>query len=65
MFTNKIRERRQQLGLSQTQLARLISVPGSALSDFELGKRPVGGKAKRALTKVLACPEEQLFPPEG
>jgi transcriptional regulator with XRE-family HTH domain len=65
MFINKIKERRQQLGLSQTQLARLISVPGSALSDFELGKRSVWPKARLALTKILACTEKQLFPPEG
>lgn len=62
MFKNQIRERRQQLGLSQTKLACMLGVAGSTLSDMELGKRQAWTKIRRALSRALAISEKELFP---
>jgi predicted transcriptional regulator len=51
---NRIREFREKAGLSQVQLAMLSGVPNSMISDFELGKRHVWPKARRALSEVLS-----------
>ena len=62
MFQNLIRERRQELGLSQTNLACIIGIAESTLSDLELGKRRPWPKARKALAKALKCTEAKLFP---
>ena len=61
MFENKIREQRQKLGLSQTELARMVGVAESTLSDLELGKRQPWPKARRTLAEALKVTEEALF----
>lgn len=61
MNTNKIREFREKAGLSQVQLAMLSRVPNSMISDFELGKRHVWPKARRALAAALKTSEAVLF----
>jgi len=62
VFKNRIRQKRQELGLSQTQLACQIGMAGSTLSNIELGKWKPWPKAKRDLAKVLGASEEELFP---
>ena len=62
MFKNRIREKRQELGLSQTQLACQIGMAESTLSNLELGKWKPWPKAKRDLAKALGASEEELFP---
>ena len=62
MFKNLIRERRQQLGLSQTKLACRVEIAESTLSDLELGKRQSWPKIRRALSRVLGVSEAELFP---
>jgi transcriptional regulator with XRE-family HTH domain len=62
MFKNRIREKRQELGLSQTKLACLIGMAEPTLSDLELGKRMPWPKARRDLAKALGVREEDLFP---
>ena len=64
MFYNKIRERRQQLGLSQTRLACLIGLAASTLSNLELGKQQPWPKARHDLAKALGVSEQELFPNE-
>ena len=64
MFYNKIKERRQQLGLSQTRLACLIGIAGSTLSNLELGKQQPWPKARHDLAKALRITEQELFPNE-
>jgi transcriptional regulator with XRE-family HTH domain len=64
MFFNKIRERRQALGLSQTRLACLVGIAGSTLSNLELGKWKPWPKAKHDLAKALGISESELFPTE-
>jgi transcriptional regulator with XRE-family HTH domain len=61
MYRNRIKERRQELGLSQTKLACLIGMAGSTLSNLELGKWKAWPRARRDLSKVLGLKEEELF----
>lgn len=62
---NRLRERRQELNLSQVKVATLAQMPNSLVSDFELGKRKPWPKAKKILAQILGMPEEELFPSEG
>ena len=64
MFQNRIRERREEMGLSQTKLACLIGMAGSTLSNLELGKWKTWPKAREDLVKALETIEEELFPNE-
>ena len=61
MSSNRIREKRVELGLSQTQLARLIGVVESAMSNLELGKWKPWPKVKKDLAKVLNTSQKELF----
>jgi len=61
LFNNKIRQRREELGLSQSKLARLVGVAESAMSDLELGKRQPWPKVRSALSEVLQTTESELF----
>jgi transcriptional regulator with XRE-family HTH domain len=62
MFNNLIRQRRQQMGLSQTKLACMLEVAESTLSDLELGKRQPWPKIKGKLSKALQTSEKELWP---
>lgn len=64
MFTNRIRERRQELGLSQTKLACLVGMAEPTLSNLELGKWKPWPKARRDIAKALNTIEKELFPDE-
>ncbi|MFC2066822.1 helix-turn-helix transcriptional regulator [Chloroflexota bacterium] len=61
MFENRIRERRQELGLSQTKLAHMVGIAGSSLSNLELGKWKPWPKVRRDLAKALNMTEQALF----
>lgn len=62
MFNNRIRERREELGLSQTQLGCMIGMAEPTLSNLELGKWKPWPKARRDLAKALETTESELFP---
>jgi transcriptional regulator with XRE-family HTH domain len=62
MFNNRIRERRTELGLSQTKLACQIGMAESTLSNIELGKWKPWPKAQRDLANALGISERELFP---
>jgi len=64
MFENHIRERRKELGLSQTKLACLIGMAESTLSNLELGKWKPWPKARKDLARTLGVSIEELFPDE-
>ena len=64
MFNNRIRERRTELGLSQTKLACRIGMAESTLSNLELGKWKPWPKARQDLAKALGMPETELFSEE-
>jgi len=62
MFINTIRERREQLGLSQSALARLIGLAEPNLSRLELGNSKPWPKVRRDLAKALGATQQELFP---
>ena len=59
---NRVREYREQAGISQTELARRVRVAGANLSAIERGKVAPWPKVRRALVRVLKQPESELFP---
>jgi transcriptional regulator with XRE-family HTH domain len=62
MEANRIKERRQELGLSQVELARRARMASPNLSAIECGKLAPWPKARKALAEVLGLPETDLFP---
>ena len=62
MFKNRIKERRKELGFSQTRLACFIGMAGSTLSNLELGKVKPWPKARKDLANALGISERELFP---
>lgn len=65
LVENKIRELREKLGLSQSQLARKAAVNQSFLSLVENKKTTPYPKFKRNVARVLRCPIDEVFPNEG
>ncbi len=64
MFPNTIRDRREALNLSQSQLARLVGVSSQALWPVEAGQRPPWPALRKRLASTLGCSESELFPAE-
>ena len=48
-----LRGARRKEGISQTALAAKLKIPPSNISEMESGKRPIGKKMARRLSKVL------------
>ena len=62
---NRLREYRQQAGLSQLQLSYITRVPSTAISSIENNKLAVWPKAAKALSKALRVSRTKLFPDNG
>jgi len=62
MFTNRIKEYREKLGITQVELARRARVASSNVSSLERGQIAPWPKIKRALARVLKTTPEELFP---
>jgi len=57
----RIRSRREQLGLTQADLSRLIGVPQSRLSEYESGKNQgMTIRTARKLAVALRCSIDYL-----
>lgn len=65
MVDNKIRQYREEAGLSQVALGRKASVAPQSLSSFECGRVMPWPKARKALAKALKVKESALFPEAG
>jgi DNA-binding XRE family transcriptional regulator len=59
---NKVREVREGIGMSQTELARRTHIHPSNLSAVERGRLVAWPKAKRSLARVLKKTIAELFP---
>lgn len=61
MLANQIKRRREQLGLSQSELAQLAEIPQPRLSEYERGAKTdmTLGTAKR-LARALGCSIDYL-----
>lgn len=62
---NKVRELREQRGLTQVALAKKIHIAQSNLSAIENGRVTPWPKAKRSLARVLKTTIAELFPSNG
>ena len=60
-LVEKIREARQSQGISQQQVADAISVPRSAISQIESGKRSVSTLELTKLANLFNCPIDYFF----
>ena len=61
---NRVRERREQAGLSQAELARRVHVASPNLSAVENNQRVAWPKLRRRLARSLKTTEADLFPSE-
>lgn len=57
----KVRERREELGLSQVELARLAGVGQHTVSDMESGRHIPRVDVAILIARVLMRPVEELF----
>jgi len=64
MSKNRLREFREQAGLTQVQLARMALMASPNLSAIENGRLAPWPKVKRRLAKALKTTPEELFPAE-
>jgi len=62
MENNKLKEFREQAGLSQVELARMARMASPNLSAIENGRLAPWPKAKRRLARALKTTPEELFP---
>jgi transcriptional regulator with XRE-family HTH domain len=62
MFQNRIKEIRQEKGLSQSKLARMVDIAEPSLCQIERGQRAPWPKVKRLLSAKLGVTETELFP---
>lgn len=65
MPENRIREFRDRLGLSQTELARRVKIAPQNLSNIERGRLAPWPKVMQALAKALKTTPEDLFPAQA
>ena len=61
---NRIRQTREEAGLTQVELARRAHMASTNLSAIERGRLVPWPKARKALAKALKTPEPELFPAE-
>jgi transcriptional regulator with XRE-family HTH domain len=61
-LTNRIKQWRGQMGISQTKLASVVGVAQGNLSRVETGKMYAWPKLRRTLCEALEATEEELFP---
>jgi len=64
-MTTRIRELRNEAGLSQAELARRVHVASPNLSAVENSQRTAWPKLRRRLARVLKTSEAELLPPVG
>lgn len=56
-----LRELRQKAGLTQEQVAKLVDVDQSAVSNWEKGKYTPARKYRKKLAKLYGCTVEELM----
>lgn len=59
-----LRERREKMGLLQEQVARILEVSKTAVSNWEKGKNKILPKYQRKLAKLYGCTVEELLAKE-
>ena len=64
MIENRLKEYREKVGLSQTELAWRAKMAAQNISAIERGKLAPWPKARKALAEALQVDETVLFPEE-
>jgi transcriptional regulator with XRE-family HTH domain len=59
---NRLRQAREERGLSQRVLAQRADISQSQLSAAERNQLILWPKARRELSRILGMPEAELFP---
>ena len=62
MMETRLREKRLERGLSQSELAYMARVPNCVISDCECGRRLPWREARKRLARALGIPENEIFP---
>lgn len=57
----RVRERRERLGVTQTQLAKVTGVSATSISNIENGYSRLGPKRAATLAVALGCSGEDLL----
>lgn len=57
----RLKQRREELGLSQQRLASLSGVSQTAISNYEVGEREMGNAALINLARALECSADYLL----
>ena len=65
MKENRIKELREEQGLSQSELARRARIGPTNLNAIEHGRIYAWPKARRSLAKALKVTQKELFPEEA
>ena len=65
MVHNRLKEYREKVGLSQTELGWRAKMAGQNISAIERGTLAPWPRAKRALAKALNVSETELFPEDN
>jgi transcriptional regulator with XRE-family HTH domain len=58
---NRVRERRQSLGMSQTKLAEAVSLTFQQIQKYEKGTNRVGGSRLQQFANILNVPVSFFF----
>jgi len=58
MFSNRVREVREEKGLTQVELARICRIASTNLCAIERGKLWPWDRARKRIAKGLRTPEE-------
>ena len=59
-----IASKRRQLGLSQSDLAKMLGVDQTAVHNWEKGKAMPAAKRLPAIAKILNCTVDDLLAPD-
>lgn len=60
-MNNKIKEKRQQLNISQYKLAELVGLSQSQISKIETNKRNLKAEELKKISEMLKVPVNELF----
>ncbi len=60
---NRVREHRQELLLTQAELAARVGVTKQAISGIERGAHAPFWRTQKLIARALEVPEAELFPP--
>lgn len=61
MFKERLKTRREELGLSQSDVARAIGLTPQIVSAYECGVKRASGEVVAAIADVLKCSTDYLL----